>query len=79
MNEVWHARSGIVARRALSMPARRTVNKTRERARHQLVNWRRSGAQASRAVRVCEGGLDCGEHGGGWASPGPKRLDETKT
>src|SRR6516164_11448542 len=28
----------------LSMSARRTANRFRERARHQLVNWRRSSA-----------------------------------
>src|SRR2546429_8269674 len=31
-----------------SMSARRTANKDRDRARHQLVNWRRSSAYASR-------------------------------
>ena len=31
-----------------SMSARRTANRLRERARHQLVNWRRSSAYASR-------------------------------
>src|SRR5262249_5845765 len=30
------------------MSARRTANKDRDRARHQLVNWRRSSAYASR-------------------------------
>jgi hypothetical protein len=30
-----------------SMSARRTVNRARERARHQVVNWRRSSAYAS--------------------------------
>src|SRR5450755_3474189 len=30
-----------------SMPARRTANSGRERARHQVVNWRRSSVQAS--------------------------------
>ena len=32
----------------LSMSARRTANRGRERARHQVVNWRRSSAYASR-------------------------------
>src|SRR5579872_5176577 len=32
----------------LSMSARRTANSIRERARHQVVNWRRSSAYASR-------------------------------
>src|SRR6516162_1847218 len=31
-----------------SMSARRTANSARDRARHQLVNWRRSSAYASR-------------------------------
>jgi hypothetical protein len=31
-----------------SMSARRTANRCRERARHQVVNWRRSSAYASR-------------------------------
>src|SRR5208283_2537107 len=31
-----------------SMSARRTANRGRERARHQVVNWRRSSAYASR-------------------------------
>jgi hypothetical protein len=31
-----------------SMSARRTANKPRQRARHQVVNWRKSSAYASR-------------------------------
>src|ERR1700730_9650368 len=36
------------SRAKLSMSARRTANRGRERARHQVVNWRRSSAYASR-------------------------------
>src|SRR5580692_6952258 len=36
------------SRAKLSMSARRTANRLRERARHQVVNWRRSSAYASR-------------------------------
>src|SRR4029077_17829340 len=36
------------SRAKLSMSARRTANRGRERPRHQVVNWRRSSAYASR-------------------------------
>src|SRR6516165_8049705 len=36
------------SRAKLSMSARRTANKPRQRARHQVVNWRKSSAYASR-------------------------------
>ena len=48
------------SRAKLSMPARRTANSARERARHQLVNWRRSSAYASR-VRPRIAGQEPGE------------------
>src|SRR5256885_14365937 len=36
------------SRAKVSMSARRTADRETERARHQVVNWRRSSAQASR-------------------------------
>src|SRR5262249_59849416 len=36
------------SRAKLSISERRTANRFRERARHQVVNWRRSSAYASR-------------------------------
>src|SRR4029077_19222166 len=43
-----------------SISARRTANKARDRARHQLVNWRSASAYASR-VRPRDPGQEPGE------------------
>jgi len=65
------------------MSARRTANKARDRIRHQLVNWRKSKAYASRvrpryparkparadSLGIGEDGLDRGERSG-WGSSG---------
>src|SRR5262249_53936219 len=49
-----------------SMSARRTANKFRERARHQVVNWRKSSAYSARvSPRYPAGNAGAGS---GWGS-----------